>query len=277
MAVACYQTDSHTNDKPVSFLNNIFNLPKTVCLGLCKIFVLYGQKFRWTNCVCVCPFVSHMITILWLCLKEQKVEKNFHISFHNILGMNWWQNGHVLEIDVELKQRCRICGAVDINFQKHTYAILFLCFHNITAAGRPDACYQSVTCLKVNCYLLQRWYGSLPSDSRHQGHRSSLLAFQVKFLPYWPASVATGYVSQWRIPEAWQHSLFCDRRYFALSEKPPIKSGLLKLFKSGHTVVLLQICDTQFSFIYACCCVMDAFQSCNETLSSIKCGNFLTS
>jgi len=28
VGVACYQMDSHTNDKPVSFLNNIFDMPK---------------------------------------------------------------------------------------------------------------------------------------------------------------------------------------------------------------------------------------------------------
>jgi len=51
--------------------------------------------------VCVCPFANYMVTTLWLCLKHQKAEHNFPISFHNILGMNWWQNGHVLKIDVE--------------------------------------------------------------------------------------------------------------------------------------------------------------------------------
>ena len=137
---------------------------------------------------------------------------------------------------------------MDIDFQKQTYVILFLCFYNISAAGRPHACYHSVSCLTVNCFLFWMGYGSWPSDSRHLGHTSSLLAVQVKFPLYWPTSVATGYASQWRTQEAWQHSVFCDRLSFALSEKPPIKSGLLKLFYSGHRRVLLQICDTQFSF-----------------------------
>jgi len=177
--------------------------------------------------VCVCPFASYMVTIFWLCLKQRKREKNFPISFHNILGMNLWQNSHMLQIDVQLKQRRRICGAVDINFQKPTYIFLFLCYHKISAAGQPLACYQTVPSLTVICFLLRSGYGSWPSGSRHPVHISSILAVQVKLLPYWPASVATGYASQWHTPEAWQHSVFSDRRGFALSEKPPIKSELL--------------------------------------------------
>jgi len=229
MAVACYQMYSHTIDKPVSFVNNFLTCLNNIFRSMQEYLCFMGRYLCGLN-VCVCPFASHVVTILWLCLKEQKVEKNFPISFHNILGMNWWQNGHMLQIDVELKQRRRICGAVDINFQMHTYFILSLCFHKISAAGRPFACYQSVPCLKVNCFLLRRGYGSWTSDSRHLGHRSSLLAVQVKFLPYWPASVATGYASQWPTPEAWQHSVFCDRGCFVLSEKPQIKSGLLNIF-----------------------------------------------
>jgi len=105
---------------------------------------------------------------------------------------------------------------MDINYHMHTYVILFLTFRNISAAGRPRACYQSVPCLTVNCILLQRGHGSWPSDNRHPGHRSSCLPVQVKFLPYWPASVAAMHASQWRMPGGRKHSVFSDRCCFIL-------------------------------------------------------------
>jgi len=181
----------------------------------------------------------------------------------------------MLQIDLELNQCCRICGTVDINFQKHTYFILFQCFNKISAAGQSLASYQSVPRLTVNCFLFQNRYGSWFSDSRHPVHRSSLLAVQVKFLPYWTASVAKSYASQWRTPKAWQHSVFCDRCCFVLSEKPPIISGLMNFFNQYPVYFCCRFLIHSLVLIYVCCSVMEAYECGNEHLSSIKCGEFL--
>ena len=101
-----------------------------------------------------------MLTIFWLGLKLQKSENRLPRSFHNILSMNWGQSGHMLQIAMELKEGCPVCGTVDINYQTITYVILFVPFHKISAAGWPHAGYQSVPCLTVKCFLLQRGCGS---------------------------------------------------------------------------------------------------------------------
>ena len=108
-----------------------------------------------------------MLTILWLSLNLQKAENWVSRFFRSILGMNLRPSDHLIQIAVELKERCRVCGAVDINcgavdinYETHTYVILFLHFHYISAAGRPQTCYQSIPCLTVNCFLLPREHGS---------------------------------------------------------------------------------------------------------------------
>jgi len=155
-------------------------MSKTVSSGLCNNnWVFWSEIF--VDYVFVCVLWPAMLTILWSSLKIQKADSSVPISFHSILGKNSWESGHMLHIAMELKERCPVCGATDINYQTHMYVILYLPFPKISAAGWPHACYQSVPCLTLNCFLLPRGHGSLPSDNIHPGHRSSIPAVQVKF------------------------------------------------------------------------------------------------